>query len=68
MIMRTYDVPEISCNHCKESIEGTLRGRPGVDAADVDIDAKTVRVEGTITDDEVEAALVAIGYDVAGVR
>jgi copper chaperone len=66
--MRTYDVPDISCDHCKASIEGALRGQPGVEAADVDIEARTVRVEGTIADSAVEAALGRIGYDIAGVH
>jgi copper chaperone CopZ len=65
---RTYDVPEISCNHCKASIEGALRGQPGVEAADVDIEAKTVRVDGSISERDVEDALGKIGYDIAGVR
>ena len=64
---RTYDVPDITCGHCKESIESELAGVAGVDAVEVDIEAKTVDVTGSVSDEAVRAALDAIGYDVAGV-
>ena len=60
----TYSVPEISCGHCKSTIEGAVRGLGGVDSVDVDIDAKTVAVTGG----DGEAIVTAIedaGYDVA---
>ena len=60
----TYSVPEISCGHCKTAIEGAVRPLGGVARVQVDIDAKTVTVDGGDRD----AILVAIeeaGYDVA---
>ena len=60
----TYSVPEISCGHCKSTIEAAVRGLGGVDSVDVDIDAKTVAVMGG----DGEAIVTAIedaGYDVA---
>lgn len=59
-----YSVPEISCGHCKTAIEGAVRPLGGVARVEVDIDAKTVTVDGGNRD----AILVAIeeaGYDVA---
>ncbi len=43
---RVYDVPAISCGHCKDAIEGAGRPLDGVDAVPVDIDARTVTVDG----------------------
>lgn len=40
----TLTVPEISCGHCTTAIEGALAGVPGVEAAEVDVDARTVTV------------------------
>ncbi len=60
----TYSVPEISCGHCKSSIEGALQGVGGVTRAEVDIDAKTVTVEGG-EDDAIVAAIEDVGFDVA---
>jgi copper ion binding protein len=67
MATRTYSVPGISCGHCKAAIEGEVAKLAAVTAVDVDIDAKTVRVEGDASPDAVTAAIDEAGYDVAGV-
>ena len=67
MTTRTYSVPGISCGHCKAAIEGELDGADGVEAVDVDIEAKTVAVTGEIGEDAVRAAVDEAGYEVASV-
>lgn len=62
-----YSVPAISCGHCKASIEGEVAKVAGVAAVVVDIDAKTVTVEGEATDEALRAAIDEAGFDVAGV-
>jgi copper chaperone len=62
---RTYSVPGISCDHCKRAIEGEVRTVPGVDGIDVDVAAKTVRVEGSAADAAIRAAIDQAGYAVA---
>ena len=42
----TYSVPEISCGHCKSTIEAAVQGLGDIERVEVDIDAKTVTVEG----------------------
>jgi len=64
---RTYSVPGISCGHCQATIEGELAKVAEVEAVDVDLDAKTVAVTGTASDDAVRAAIDDAGYDVVGV-
>lgn len=68
MSTRTYDVPEISCGHCKAAIEGAVSPLVGVDDVTVDIDARTVTVSGAAADADVQAAIDEAGYAVAGVR
>ena len=63
----TYSVPAISCDHCKQSIEGAVSTLEGVEAVVVDIDARSVRVDGPVPDDTVRSALTDAGYEVAGV-
>ena len=60
----TYSVPEISCGHCKSTIEGAVRGLGGVKSVEVDVDAKTVTVDGG-DGDAVVTAIEDAGYDVA---
>jgi copper chaperone len=68
MTTRTFDVPGISCGPCKAAIEGALDGLGGVKSATVDIDAKTVSVEGSASDEAITAAIDEAGYEVASVR
>ncbi|MCU0307981.1 MAG: cation transporter [Thermoleophilia bacterium] len=62
----TFDVPEISCGHCKSAIESEVAGVPGVARVEVDIEGRTVRVEGSADAGAVVAAIEEAGYDVAG--
>jgi copper chaperone len=68
MTTRTYDVPGISCGHCKAAIEGEVAKLNDVTRVEVDIDGRTVEVDGPVTEDAVRAAIDTAGYDVAGVR
>ncbi len=62
---RTYSVPSISCGHCKAAIESEVGALPGVESVEVDIAARTVRVEGHASDESVRAAIDEAGHDVA---
>jgi copper chaperone len=62
---RTYSVPAISCGHCKAAIEGEVSQVAGVTAVEVDIEAKTVRVDGDAADEAIVAAIDEAGYEVA---
>ena len=63
----TLNVPDISCGHCKESIEGAVKGLPGVSSVVVDIDGKTVALDLTevAVVSEIVDAIEDQGYDVA---
>lgn len=61
---RTYSVPDISCGHCKASIEGAVGALDDVDTVTVDVDTKTVTVSGG-TDEGIVAAIDTAGYAVA---
>ena len=37
-----FTVPEISCGHCKETIESTINSLENVETVNVDIDQKSV--------------------------
>ena len=42
-----FTVPEISCGHCKETIESTINSIVNVEAVNVDIDQKSVEVKSS---------------------
>jgi copper chaperone len=62
---RVYNVPDISCGHCKQSIETEVGALEGVDSAVVDVDERTVSVAGNASDAEVEAAIREAGFEIA---
>ena len=59
----TYSVPEISCGHCKSTIEAAVHDLGDVHHVEVDIDAKTVTVDGGHAD-AIVTAIEDAGYDV----
>lgn len=60
----TYSVPEISCAHCKSTIEAAVGELADVERVEVDIDTRTVVVDGGEWD-VIVAAIEHVGFDVA---
>jgi len=42
-----FTVPEISCGHCKDTIESTLSNVESIDSVSVDIEKKSVEVNSS---------------------
>ena len=64
----TLNVPDISCGHCKTSIEGAVGELAGVDKVEVTIDARTVDVafdDATVDQAAIVDAIESVGYEVA---
>jgi copper chaperone CopZ len=61
-----YDVPGISCGHCRTAITAEVTKVAGVSAVDVDLQDKLVTVTGDgVADAAVRDAIDEAGYDVA---
>lgn len=63
----TLNVPGISCDHCKSSIEGAVGRLTGVGTVSVDIERRTVAVNfdtEEISLAEIVAAIDEVGYEV----
>ncbi|MBT8166600.1 MAG: heavy-metal-associated domain-containing protein [Acidimicrobiia bacterium] len=68
METKTLSVPDISCDHCKMSIEGATSVLAGVTDASVDIPGKTVTISyetDAVGLDEIVSAIEEQGYEVA---
>jgi len=60
-------VPDISCEHCVNAINGALKDLPGVEAVSTDIPTKKVHLRydpNQVTLTKVEEILDDIGYTV----
>jgi copper chaperone len=64
MATRTYSVPDISCGHCKSAIESEVGALDDVATVLVNIEAKTVTVDGEASDEAIHAAIEEAGYEV----
>ena len=63
----TLAVPDISCDHCKTSIEGAVGALDSVARVEVSVDARTVHIEFVDAAD-LPAVTIAIedqGYEIA---
>jgi copper ion binding protein len=67
MTGKTFDVPNISCNHCVMTIKRELGELEGVARVDADARTKTVTVEweAPATEDSIKSLLAEINYPVA---
>ena len=68
MTEKTFNVPDMSCGHCKAAVEGELKELPGVEKANADVGRGTVEVsydEGTVSTEDLKGAIEEAGYIVA---
>ncbi len=68
MTQTTLTVPDISCGHCKTSIEGALGSLDGIQDVTVNIEPKTVELsfdDGVVTLDSIVDTIEEQGYEVA---
>ena len=71
MTERKLFVPDISCDHCKTSIEGAVSELKGVEAVSVDIPSRTVDLsynEAAVSLENMIKAMVDVGYEVPAVQ
>jgi len=64
MTSRVFDVPDISCDHCKRAIEEAVSAVSEVDSVVVTVDRRLVEVAGVASDEAVIAAIGQAGYEV----
>lgn len=58
-----FNVPDVSCDHCKNRIESTLLAQDSVSSAEVNIEEKTVTVDSELPSDSLIALIDEAGYD-----
>jgi copper chaperone len=65
--MQTFSVPDISCNHCKVSIEQALGALPDAGRITVDLPRHEVTTDGPAKTEAILAALADIGFPATAV-
>ena len=63
--MINLSIPEMSCGHCKATIEKTIKAIDPAATLDFDMAARTVAIKSATPLDPMRAALKTAGYDAA---
>lgn len=64
----TLSVPDVDCEHCVKTINGTLGAVEGIEAVNTDLPSKTVQLRydpSRVSLEAIEEALDDVGYTVA---
>ena len=67
MTCTTLKVPEMSCGHCKATIEDELSKLSGVEYSNANLEEGTVKVsyeEGRVSEEQLKGAIEDAGYAV----
>ena len=68
MTEKTFNVPDMSCGHCKAAVEGELNRLSGVERSNADVEKGTVKVaydESQVSTEQLIEAIQEAGYTVA---
>lgn len=57
-----FSIPDMSCGHCKATVEKTIIDLDSAADVKVDLDARTVAVRSTVPAEAIMNALKAEGY------
>ncbi|MEJ2636754.1 MAG: heavy-metal-associated domain-containing protein [Calditrichia bacterium] len=60
----TVKVPDMTCNHCKMTINSAIQKLNEIENVDINLDTKIVEVSGKIDVQEVVGAIKDSGYTV----
>lgn len=61
--MTRFDVPEMSCGHCRATIESAIRTLDPKAAIDCDLNNRIVGVESALDQEAIVTALREAGYE-----
>lgn len=60
--MTAFDIPDMTCGHCKSTVETAIHSVDHQARVSIDLAAKTADVETTASAAEIAEAIVAAGY------
>ena len=64
----TFNVPDMSCNHCKMRIEKAMNDSGQVKELKVDLDRKKVTLESDLSESDLVKLFDGAGYDAVYVK
>ncbi len=64
MTTTTVSISGMTCVHCVRAVFTSLSGIEGIDRADVTIGRALIEHDGTVTPEQIRAAIAVAGYEV----
>jgi len=64
----TASISGMSCAHCVRAVFTSLAGVEGIERADVSIGKAVIEHDGTVTPEDIRAAIAVAGYSVTDIR
>jgi len=64
----TASISGMSCAHCVRAVFTSLAGVEGIERADVSIGKAVIEHDGTVTPEDIRAAIAVAGYSVPDIR
>lgn len=61
-----YSVEGIDCKHCKAAAEAALEKVAGIEAIEINLEQKTVKIKGTASESDISAAIEKAGFTFKG--
>lgn len=59
----TFNVPDMSCNHCKMRIEKAMNDSGKVNSVEIDLASKKVKLVSDLTEEDLVKIFDNAGYD-----
>lgn len=64
--IRSYQVPDVSCNHCKKNLEEAFGALDSVEKVEVNLAQKRLCIKGSISDEVIEKIVTETGFTYRG--
>ena len=62
--VRQFTIKGMNCSHCAKNAENAIRNVEGIESVSVDLASETATVVGTASDEDISAAVEAIGFEI----
>ena len=66
--IRRFTVKGMNCSHCAKNAENAIRKVEGIESVSVDLASETATIVGTASDEDIIAAVEAIGFQILDLR
>jgi len=60
--MKTLHIPDMSCGHCRDTVEKTIKALDADARIKFDMDARNIELDSQMESTDVQVALAEVGY------